>query len=301
MEILAGARPCGPWFNEVLAQSLKVRSTDDGRGDGLFTTAAIAAGVHVAIYGGRLQSDARHTLRLAGCDWYVNGADARLLPLTHAAAMTNSSSRPNCRLVYRHPCDWPRERRNVLPGVPVLVTTHAVAENEELVWRYSLTCPSHARVVRDDRDASEELEETLFRAMQLDKNWTREQIAGLRATHALSPELVRFRGKAWLRIGPSRVCSGRGVFAEREFETGDLILVYDGETCSAERGRESQHVAKLRGGCVDGNASVGGMLNTSARPNAELRSSGGVWARCAISRGEEIVIPYGRGFRAVHM
>jgi len=288
----------------VLAQSLKVRSTDDGRGDGLFTTAAIAAGVHVVIYGGRLLSeapgDARHTLRLAGCDRYVDGADARSLPLTHAAAMTNSSTRPNCRLVYHHPCDWPRERRNVLPGVPVLVTTHAVAENEELVWRYSLTCPSHARAVRDDCDASG-LEETLFAAMQLDCNWSREAIAGLRATHALSPELVRFRGEAWLRLGPSRVCSGRGVFAECEFETGDLILVYDGEACAAERGRVSQHVAKLRGGYYDGHASVGGMLNTSPSANAELRSSGGVYARCAISRGDEIVIPYGKGFRAVHM
>ena len=142
---------------------------------------------------------------------------------------------------------------------------------------------------------------TLFQAMQLDCNWSREAIAGLRATHALSPELVRFRGEAWLRLGPSRVCSGRGVFAECEFAEGELILVYGGETCSAERGRESQHVAKLRGGYYDGHASVGGMLNTSARPNAELRSSGGVWARCAISQGDEIVIPYGKGFCAVHM
>ena len=142
---------------------------------------------------------------------------------------------------------------------------------------------------------------TLFQAMQLDCNWSREAIAGLRATHALSPELVRFRGEAWLRIGPSRVCSGRGVFAEREFETGDLVLVYEGEVCAPERGRVSQHVAKLRDGYYAGYASVGGMLNTSHTPNAELRSSGGVWARCAISRGDEISIPYGRGYRAVHM
>ena len=142
---------------------------------------------------------------------------------------------------------------------------------------------------------------TLFKTMQIDENWTREPIAGLRASHALSPELVRFRGTAWLRIGPSRVCSGRGVFAEREFAGDELILVYDGETCSAERGRVSQHVAKLCGGYVDVYASVGGMLNTSASPNAELRLSGGVWARCAISCGEEVLIPYGRGFSAVHM
>ena len=189
----------------------------------------------------------------------------------------------------------------MLPGVPVIATTRAVASNEELMWRYSFSCQSHARDDRDDRDASEELEETLFKAMQLDENWTREPIAGLRASHALSPELVRFRGTAWLRIGPSRVCAGRGVFAEREFVEDELILVYDGEACSAERGRVSQHVAKLRGGCVDGHSSVGGLLNTSPTPNAELRSSGGVWARCAILRGEEILIPYGKGFRAVHM
>ena len=30
---------------------------------------------------------------------------------------------------------------------------------------------------------------------------------------------------------------------------------------------------------MDGYASVGGLLNTSPSPNAELRSSGGVWAR----------------------
>ena len=142
---------------------------------------------------------------------------------------------------------------------------------------------------------------TLYKTMKIDENWTREPIAGLRASHALSPELVRFRGTAWLRIGPSRVCAGRGVFAEREFAGDELILVYDGETCSAERGRVSQHVAKLWGGYFDGYASVGGMLNTSASPNAELRSSGGVWARCAISCGEEVLIPYGRGFSAVHM
>ena len=97
------------------------------------------------------------------------------------------------------------------------------------------------------------------------------------------------------------MCDGRGVFAEREFAEGELILVYDGEACAAERGRVSQHVAKLRGGYYDGHASVGGMLNTSPSANAELRSSGGVWARCAISRGDEIVIPYGKGFCAVHM
>ena len=32
-----------------------------------------------------------------------------------------------------------------------------------------------------------------------------------------------------------------------------------------------------------GSASVGGMLNTSRSPNAEMRSSGGIWARCAIN------------------
>ena len=112
-EILAGARPCGPWFNEVLAQSLKVRSTDDGRGDGLFTTTAIAAGVHVVVYGGRLQSeppgDARHTLRLVGCDRFVDGADARSLPTTHMGAMTEHQTKlparlpPSMRLAPRAP------------------------------------------------------------------------------------------------------------------------------------------------------------------------------------------------------
>ena len=97
------------------------------------------------------------------------------------------------------------------------------------------------------------------------------------------------------------MCDGRGVFAEREFETGDLILVYDGEACEVERGRVSPHVAMLRGGCVDGHASVGGMLNTSDSPNAEMRSSGGVWARCAISCGDESFIPYGRGHGPIHM
>ena len=112
----------------------------------------------------------------------------------------------------------------------------------------------------------------------------------------LSPELVRFRGEAWLRIGPSRVCSGRGVFAEREFAEDELILVYDGEACAAERGRVSAHVAKLCFGHVDGSMSVGGMLNTNPSANAELRLSGGVWARRMISRGDEIFIPYGRGY-----
>jgi len=77
--------------------------------------------------------------------------------------------------------------------------------------------------------------------------------------------------------------------------------LYDGETCSAECGRVSQHVAKLCGGYFDGYASVGGMLNTSASPNAELRSSGGVWARRVISRGEEILIPYGKSFRVTDL
>ena len=88
---------------------------------------------------------------------------------------------------------------------------------------------------------------------------------------------------------------------ERHAPAACRLLVYDGEACAVERGRVSQHVAKLRGGCVDGHASVGGMLNTSRSPNAEMRSSGGVWARCAISCGDEILIPYGKGFRAVHM
>ena len=67
------------------------------------------------------------------------------------------------------------------------------------------------------------------------------------------------------------MCSGHGVFAEREFAEDELILVYGGETCSAERGRVSQHVAKLCGGYVDVYASVGGMLNTSASPNAFVK------------------------------
>ena len=43
------------------------------------------------------------------------------------------------------------------------------------------------------------------------------------------------------------------------------------------------------------------MLNTSKEANAELRGSGGVYARRDIPTGDEIFIPYGRGFHAVHM
>ena len=144
--ILAGAQPNSRWFSEVLAQSLVVRPTRNGRGDGLFTNAAIRTGTHVAIFGGRLQSeapsDARHTLRLAGCDRFVDGAGVRSLPTTHMGAMVNSSSTPNCRLVYHRPADWARERCNVLPGVPVLVATRTIDAGEELLWRYNLNCQS---------------------------------------------------------------------------------------------------------------------------------------------------------------
>ena len=153
-EILAGAHPCGPWFTDVLAQSLVIRPTHDGRCDGLYTEAVIAAGVHVVIYGGQLQSeapgDARHALRLAGCDRFVDGADARSLPLTHAAALTNSSTHPNCRLVHLLPANWPREWRLTLPGVPVLVAIREIGAGEELLWRYSFSNQSHARDNRDD-------------------------------------------------------------------------------------------------------------------------------------------------------
>ena len=138
-------------------------------------------------------------------------------------------------------------------------TSSAPAQTAELDAVCALTTLAASRAPTPTTAAP-----TLFKAMQFDDNWSCEPIAGLRATHTLTPALVRFRGEAWLRIGPSRVCAGRGVFAEREFETGDLILVYEGELCSPGRGRVSQHVAKLRGGCVDGHASVGGTLNTSA-------------------------------------
>lgn len=58
------------------------------------------------------------------------------------------------------------------------------------------------------------------------------------------------------------------MFADRDFAEDELILVYDGEECSAKRGRVSEHVAQLQAGCVDGVNSVGGMLNTSKEPNA---------------------------------
>ena len=116
---------------------------------------------------------------------------------------------------------------------------------------------------------------------------------------AAADGVARFEGGPWVRVGPS-VVAGRGVFACRPFEKGELLLVLGGEPCGAAEGRENRHVAKLRGagGCRDGSRTVGGMLNTSRSPNCALRESGGVYARARVAAGEELTIPYGSGYHS---
>ena len=307
--VLAGGDASGTWFHHVKGQQLEVRPTP-GRGRGLYTTAAIPPFTTVCIYGGRLVhprslEDRRYAVALHNRDdVVVDGSDVRndALSLTHAGAIANASRAPNCTLHHAYPSEWRGLVRQVVPPVPTLRTgSRGVEAGAELVWNYVVNMQRHQRGNEDadEGDGKGKRPETLLERMQDANNWQRRTIGGLRDPHA--PELVLFCGELWLRVGPSRVCGGRGVFAERKFAADELILVYDGEACAATRGRSSQHVARLRGGYVDGEASVGGMLNTSRTPNAELRASGGVYARCGIVRGEEVCIPYGVAFHAAHM
>ena len=134
---------------------------------------------------------------------------------------------------------------------------------------------------------------TPFARMTEASRWTR------RADGAR--EIVTFEGAPWLCVAPSTLCNGHGLFAARAFARGALIVRYEGEACGGERGKASKHVFVLRSGtCLDGAATVAGMLNWSRTPNAELRESGGVYARKAIAEGDELTVPYGSGYWAVH-
>ena len=106
---------------------------------------------------GEAPGDARHTLRLTGCDLFIDGSTARSLPTTHAGALVNASTRPNCRLVHHHPANWPREWRLTLPGVPVLVAAREIAAGEELLWRCGVSMRKYVRDDGDDDTANDAL------------------------------------------------------------------------------------------------------------------------------------------------
>lgn len=111
---------------------------------------------------------------------------------------------------------------------------------------------------------------------------------------------VQFGRNSWLVVRHSGIAgAGRGLFAARRFRRGELIVVFAGERCEPERGRESRCVAMFRGVCVCGDGHVAGMLNTMAKPNCILRESGGVYARTDIEHGIELTISYGSGYSAV--
>lgn len=104
-----------------------------------------------------------------------------------------------------------------------------------------------------------------------------------------------------VRVGPSPI-SGDGLFADTSFKRGGLITVYQGEVCTEERGAVSVFVFKPRGGpAIDGSkGSIAARINSSAHPNAELRDSGGIWAKRPIKIDEEITIAYGKPYWSVH-
>ena len=108
---------------------------------------------------------------------------------------------------------------------------------------------------------------------------------------------------------------GLGLFAARDFKKGDLIAVYEGQRISMEEQRTKvkagggHHTVKLSGGVlVDGENArlLAQCANTkrgiAARHNAALKLSTkdrGVAllrAVCKIREGQQVLIPYGRGY-----
>ena len=119
---------------------------------------------------------------------------------------------------------------------------------------------------------------------------------------ALAPGAYTFEQQRWVRIGPSPLCKGDGLFADRTFKAKDLIIRYGGESCTAEQVPASVHVFQARDGqCIDGAKSgIAARINWSKNPNAQLRESGGVYAKRCISVEEEITIAYGSTYWKVH-
>ena len=75
-----------------------------------------------------------------------------------------------------------------------------------------------------------------------------------------------------------------------------------GEACKASRGYTSAHVLLLKGGlCIDAKKHWMGAMNCLSRNNnAEVRNTGGVFARSFINTGDEICMAYGASYWRVH-
>ena len=141
---------------------------------------------------------------------------------------------------------------------------------------------------------------TLFQRMGQVELWRHH--SEMDGEDALAPGAYTFEQQRWVRIGPSQLCNGDGLFADRTFEAKDLIIRYGGEACTAEQVPASAHVFQARDGqCIDGAKSgIAARINWSKNPNAQLRESGGVYAKRFISVEEEITIAYGGKYWKVH-
>ena len=148
---------------------------------------------------------------------------------------------------------------------------------------------------------------TLFQRMGQVELWQhqvetdRADALGRAVTRGAAHRAITFEQQRWVRIGPSPL-SGDGLFADRAFAEGDLIIRYEGEACIAERGAASAHVFQARDGQhLDGAKSgVAARINWSRDPNAKLRESGGIYAKRSLCIGEEITIAYGSLYWRVH-
>jgi len=107
-------------------------------------------------------------------------------------------------------------------------------------------------------------------------------------------ELVEFEGIPWLSIAKSRIGGGEGLFAEKPFGRGELLVRF-GAGVALELPLSGAHIVRKssQGGCLDMSNTIAGKAQWHSEPNAEARGMDGVYARRDIADGDEITISYG--------
>lgn len=100
--------------------------------------------------------------------------------------------------------------------------------------------------------------------------------------------------------------AGLGLFANRTYQKGDLIIEYTGETISTDEGnrRGGRYLFELNDDWMidgKGRANTARYINHSCRPNAypelsEDETQVHIYAKRKISSGEEIVYNYGKTY-----